>query len=257
MNEKPLPLDPTLGLVRISSMTEMYQIHRRISGAYVVDKHAVEKLANAIEEAVGKPPKLTIEFANKRKVTSETTLGINDSYVGIERIDSISLSAYSDGKGCSLELGWTHNAPIYFDIKLPHLEAKNLETNIENMMTSYKSWYHGIFKLKQTSVTFTTIIGLLSVIAVIMTITLTNWIDSIINNRYVIISYKSLVVITLVNAIFDLTLPSMSFDIGLSGKNFRRNKAIFSFLIFVVIAGVAINILSDLIKPHFMNLIGI
>lgn len=236
-------------------MTDAYEINRQLSGAYAVDAQTVIRLAGVIETAIGAAPKLKMEFENNRSVSSESVSDIDDSYVGTACLEEISLYAINDLNYCRLVLGPSFSKPVHIQIKLPRLQAKELESDICNILAAHEAWYHSFFKLKQTSFTFTTFLGLIAILVLALTIAF-SFSDYIIRNPYVVNGYKGFLVFMVLNVISDLTLPSMSFDIGKSGQRIRLRRAIFGFLILVVLVGVAINLLSDVLKPYVLPATG-
>ncbi|CAM5183835.1 putative protein OS=Bosea thiooxidans OX=53254 GN=SAMN05660750_04085 PE=4 SV=1 [Bosea thiooxidans] len=232
-------------------MADVYEINRRLSGAYAVSAQTVERLGSVIEAAIGAPPKLKMEFTNNRNISSNSVADINDSYVEAACLDEVSFFAMNGNNACSLALGWSSSRPVYISITLPRSQAKDLEENIVNILSANETWYHWFFKLKQTSLSFNAFLGLITIFVVSLAMAF-NFADYVIKNPYLVGAFKIFLVIAIANVVTDLTLPSMSFNIGKSGRRIRFKRNLFNFIILVVLVGVGINLLSDIVKPYVL-----
>lgn len=167
---------------------------------------------------------------------------IHDSSVGVEVLDTISLYASNKANTCHIVFGWSPSMPIYMLIKLPRLEAQQLETTIENLLKVNATWYSPLFGLKQKGMSINATLAVATVILGLMFLG-SMYYPSLISD-YGGKPLAGLFVLMIFVGGTDLLLPATIFAIGRSGKRANTRRSLFNVLAIAIVLGTLVNLCS-------------
>lgn len=226
-----------------------FEINRHLAGAYTISPQLVEEIATKVTEAVGAAPSVTLQFRNGRNLSSPDIRFIHDSSVGVEILETVSLYASNNSKICHIVFGWSLSAPIYMLIKLPRLEAQDLDSTVENLLQANATWYSPLFRAKQTGISTQTVLASATVLIGLMMIGAIHYPSLM--TEYAGKPVLGLILLIILNGMTDLLLPATIFAIGRSGRRASNRRSLFNILAVAIVLGTLVNLWSGWLAKQF------
>jgi hypothetical protein len=231
-------------------------ISQRMGGGYIVSEATLRKVARLIETFSGNAPEIRLTFRGERTINSTKPDEVfGDSFIQSTPISQITISNdYRSSQRASVEFRRDESSPIHFTASGDRQQVIAFESDLLNELTPAKAWYSRLVISQYTapshSYAFYEIVIVISIVILLLFIASHYWDVEYRSNRIITVT-TIIFAINFIIACCYFAFPSMVFGIGKGARRQVSRTAIWSFIILVLVVGIAINFISDWLKTLF------